>query len=39
MAEDRFEALLGQMTLDEKTTLCHGRDLWTIHGCPLEPPA
>lgn len=33
MAEDRVEALLEQMTLDEQAALCHGRDLWTIDGC------
>jgi len=29
----RVEALLAELTLDEKAALCHGRDLWTISGC------
>jgi beta-glucosidase len=29
----RVDELLGQLTLDEKAALCHGRDLWTIDGC------
>ena len=33
MNEARVEELLGQMTLEEKSALCHGRDLWTIDGC------
>jgi beta-glucosidase len=31
--EHRGDELLGQLDLDEKAALCHGRDLWTIDGC------
>ena len=32
MGEDRVDQLLAALTLDEKASLCHGRDLWTIGG-------
>lgn len=28
-----LEALLAELTLEEKAALCHGRDSWTINGC------